>query len=123
MRHIEQSLVALDTLHLGVGEKLSLWAIVDSYVFGSALQAVESLTRATAAQRNPRVVADAIAFGEQQLGTGQFPRLAALYRRSGTGHAAADDAGASGPPMTTELLASQFEKDLMALLDGLVPTS
>src|ERR1700733_3957348 len=39
MRHMEQSLAALDGLDLDASEKLSLWGIVDHYVFGSALHA------------------------------------------------------------------------------------
>jgi AcrR family transcriptional regulator len=134
MHHIEQSLAALDNLDPGLdlnidlatSEKLSLWAIVDDYVFGSALHTHESLSRAAEARRNPRLVADAIAFGQQQLETGQFPRLAALYQRSTSDHSEsdhstpADDAGTTSPPMTTDRLAAQFEHGLNALLEGLV---
>jgi len=122
MRHIEQSLAALDGLgpDLSTSEKLSLWGIVDAYVFGSALHTYESLSRAAEARRNPGVVADAVAFGQQQLETGQFPRLAALYRQSKSEYStAADDTGGTSPPMTTDLLAAQFEDGLNALLDGL----
>jgi AcrR family transcriptional regulator len=80
MRHIEQSLAALDRLdvNLDPAAKLSLWAIVDDYVSGSVLHTVETLSRIAQAQRDPRFAADAIAFGRQQLATGRFPRLAAL---------------------------------------------
>jgi len=121
MHHMEQSLAALDGLDLGVSEKLPLWGIVDDYVFGSALHTHESLSRAAEARRNPGLVADAIAFGQQQLETGQFPRLAALYRKSKSDHSMpADGAGGTSPPMTTDLLAAQFEHGLNALLEGLV---
>ncbi len=124
MRHMEQSLAALDDLDLDASEKLSLWGIVDDYVFGSALHTDESLGRAAAARRNPGLVADAIAFGQQQLETGQFPRLAALYRRSTSDHSTpAGHAGGASPPMTTDLLAAQFEHGLQALLDGLAATA
>ena len=120
MRHIEQSLAALDDLHLDAKQKLSLWGIVDDYVFGSALHTHESLSRAAEARRNPGLVADAIAFGQQQLETGQFPRLTALYRQSKSDHSElADDAGGTSPPMTRNLLAAQFERGLKVLLDGL----
>jgi AcrR family transcriptional regulator len=119
MRHIEQSLAALDELDLSASEKLSLWGIVDAYVFGSALHTHESLSRAAKARRNPGLVADAIAFGQQQLETGQFPRLAALYQSKSDHSTPADDIGSTSPPMTTDLLAAQFEHGLNALLDGL----
>jgi AcrR family transcriptional regulator len=122
MRHIEQSLAVLDALDLAASEKLSLWGIVDDYVYGNARRTSESLARAASVQDNPGLIADAIAFGEQQLSTGQFPRLAALYQqqKSMAEHATLDDAGDTGPPMTPDLLAAQFEHGLGALLDGLV---
>jgi AcrR family transcriptional regulator len=117
MRHMEQSLAALDGLDLDASEKLSLWGIVDHYVFGSALHTYESISRATAAQRNPGLATDAIAFGQQQLATGQFPRLAAFYRRPTSDHSVLT--GGTSPPVTTDLLTAQFEHGLKALLDGL----
>ncbi len=120
MRHIEQSLAALDDLALDPADKLSLWGIVDDYVFGSALHTTESLTRAAQAQQNQRLVVDAITFGRQQLATGQFPRLAALYQKqSAPDHSTPDDTANTSPPMTADLLAAQFERGLTALLDGL----
>jgi AcrR family transcriptional regulator len=122
MRHIEQSLAVLDALELGPGDKLSLWGVVDAYVFGSALHAVESVTRAAEAERNPALAADAIAFGRQQLESGQFPHLADLYQQSTSDRSTlADNTGATSPPMTEELLADQFERGLKALLFGLAP--
>jgi hypothetical protein len=115
MRHIEQSLAALDDLNLDPDQKLAVWGIVDDYVFGSALHTDESLTRAATAQRNPGLVADAINFGRQQLQTGQFPHLASLYHQQ-TGDRRSPNAA---PPMTKDLLRAQFEQGLKALLDGL----
>ena len=40
MRHVEQSLAALDALDLDTAEKLAFWGIVDDYVFGSVLRTV-----------------------------------------------------------------------------------
>jgi AcrR family transcriptional regulator len=120
MRHIEQSLAALDDLDLDPTAKLSLWAIVDDYVFGSALHTIETRTRTAQAQHNPQLLADAITFGQQQLATGQFPRLAALYQQqSGSGPATSHDRGSTGIPTTADQLADQFEHGLTALLDGL----
>src|ERR1700722_7877505 len=81
MRHVEQSLAALDAFDLDPQEKLAFWGVVDDYVFGSALHTIESLTRLAAAEKNPILLADAMTFGRQQLATGQFPRLAALDRK------------------------------------------
>jgi AcrR family transcriptional regulator len=109
MRHVEQSLAALDTLDLDPSEKLSFWGIVDDFVFGNALRSVEWLTHAAAAGSNPGLAADAMVFRRQQLATGQFPRLAALDQRQSDWDA--------NPPMPTP--EAQFERGLTALLDGL----
>ena len=117
MRHMEQSLAALDALDLDVSEKMSLWAIVDAYVFGSALQTIEVRTRAAMTRSNPALLEDAMAFGRQQLATGQFPRLTALDGKQRSAKRSAFYRGASA---TAELgLASQFERGLKALLNGL----
>ncbi|MGO9901796.1 MAG: TetR/AcrR family transcriptional regulator [Solirubrobacteraceae bacterium] len=119
MRHIEQSLNVLDELDLDPPAKLTLWGIVDDYVFGSALHTIETITRTAEAQRNPQLALDAISFGQQQLATGQFPRLAALYaRQSAPDHPTPHDSGTTKSP-TTDLLTTQFEHGLTALLDGL----
>lgn len=112
MRHIEQSLAALDQLDLDPAAKLSLWGIVDDYVFGSALHTIETRTRVAQAEHNPQLVADALTYGRQQLATGQFPRLAALYQQQSG--ADQDSGTAAADPLT-----AQFERGLVALLDGL----
>lgn len=116
MRHIEQSLAALDQLDLDPAAKLSLWGIVDDYVFGSALHTIETRTRTAQAEHNPRLVADALAYGRQQLATGQFPRLAALHQQQSGSDQNSD---ATGSPTATDPLTAQFEHGLVALLDGL----
>lgn len=117
MRHVEQSLEALDALALDPAEKLAFWAIVDDYVFGSALRTVESLTHAAAAENNPTLVADAMTFGRQQLATGQFPRLAALDHKQPVLKRVTRDRKSSQPIATA--LSTQFERGLKAILDGL----
>jgi AcrR family transcriptional regulator len=117
MRHMEQSLAAVDAFDLDPQEKMAFWAIVDDYVFGSALRTVESQSHAAAAEDNPALLADAMTFGRQQLATGQFPRLAELDRKYSTLKQAARDRK-STPSMATALSA-QFERGLKALLDGL----
>jgi AcrR family transcriptional regulator len=117
MRHVEQSLEALDALDLDTAEKLTFWGIVDDYVFGSALRTVESLTHAAAAEDNPTLLADAITFGRQQLATGQFPRLAALDRKQPVLKQVKRDKKSSQP--VAAALSIQFERGLKAILDGL----
>jgi AcrR family transcriptional regulator len=117
MRHVEQSLAALDPLEVDTAEKLAFWGIVDDYVFGSALRTVESLTQAAAVEDNPRLMADAMTFGRQQLATGQFPRLAALDRKQPVLKQVRRDKK-SGQPMTAAM-SIQFDRGLKALLDGL----
>jgi AcrR family transcriptional regulator len=120
MRHIEQSLAVLDGLDFDPAAKLSLWGIVDDYVFGSALHTIETRTRIAQAQHNPQLVADALTFGQQQLATGQFPRLAALYHRQyGSDPTTSHDRSSTSTPTTADRLADQFEHGLTALLDGL----
>jgi AcrR family transcriptional regulator len=115
MRHIEQSLAALQHTGLTPQDRLALMAIVDDYVIGNALHTVESTTRAQAAAANPTLAADAIAFGTQQLATGDFPHLAALYELT----TRQDTTQTAGPPTTVDALTAQFETGLQALLDGL----
>ena len=110
MRHFEQSLAAVAGTGLGVAARFELIAVVDSYVSGNVLHAVESLARGRAAEADPAMVAAAVAYGVAQLGTGEFPQLSAIY---------AEAAEAAGPPMTEDALTEQFERGLAALLDGL----
>jgi AcrR family transcriptional regulator len=118
MRHMEQSLAALDALDLDPQEKLAFWGIVDDYVFGNALHTIELLNRVTAAESNPALLADAMTFGRQQLATGQFPRLAVLDRKQPMLKQIKRDKK-SGQPMAAAL-STQFERGLKVILDGLV---
>jgi AcrR family transcriptional regulator len=117
MRHVEQSLEALDALDMDTSEKLAFWGVVDDYVFGSALHTVESLAHAAAAEDNPTLLADAITFGRQQLATGHFPRLAALERKQPVLKQMKRDKKSGHPLAAT--LSVQFERGLKAILDGL----
>jgi hypothetical protein len=93
---------------------------VDDYVFGSALHTIETRTRIAQAQHNPQLVADALTYGQQQLATGQFPRLAALYQKqSESNQPKSQDSNTTGAPTTADSLTVQFEHGLVALLDGL----
>jgi hypothetical protein len=69
-------------------------------------------------KKNPTLLADAMAFAEQQLATRQFPRLTSCERERPL-----QDQFASGKkarPHRTAVLAAQFERGLNAILDGLV---
>ncbi len=116
MLHMEQSLAALDALDLDPHEKLAFWAIVDDYVFGSALHTAEALARVAAAKENPALITDAMAFGRQQIATGVFPRLAALGEKR-AGDQSTYETFLS--PTIATSLAAQFEHGLRAMLDGL----
>lgn len=117
MRHVEQSLAALDALDLGPADQLAFWGIVDDYVFGSALRAVASLSRMAASEKNPTLLADAMAFTGQQLATRRFPRLASFDRKRPLQDQFAPGKKASS--QRTAVLATQFERGLNAILDGL----
>jgi AcrR family transcriptional regulator len=68
MRHFEQCLEALAETALSTEEKLTLLATVDDFVFGYAL-------REAATQK--KIDVD---FARSQLATGQYPRLAEVFR-------------------------------------------
>ena len=113
MRHFEQSLAAVEGTGLEPPARLELLALVDDYVFGSALHAVESLRRAALARAEPDAVRRAVEFGVAQMRSGAFPQIEALATGGGPG------GGASvGPPMDTEFIEAQFERGLQAVLDG-----
>lgn len=118
MRHVEQSLAALDALDLCPADKLAFWGVVDDYVFGSALRAVTSLSRMAASQKNPTLLADAKAFTAQELATRQLPRLASFKREQPLQDQLARGKRAS--QHRSEVSTTQFERGLKAILDGLV---
>ena len=117
MRHVEQSLAALDALDISPGDKLAFWGIVDDYVFGSAVRTVASLSRLAASESNPTLLADARAFAGQQLASGQFPRLASLE-----GKQPLPEQFTHGKKAGRHRIAAsttQFERGLNAILDGM----
>jgi AcrR family transcriptional regulator len=110
MRHYEQSLAALAATTLSYPQKTEVTAILDDYVAGNASHAIEAQERLRIASRNPRLVAEAMAYGESLASTGDFPELTALAE-----HARLTGSGFS--PL--EHLDRQFETGLAALLDGI----
>jgi AcrR family transcriptional regulator len=118
MRHVEQSLAAMADTGLSFRARLDVITAVDDYVFGNTLHSVESLSRAAAAEADPAMTAAAIEYGLAQLRTGEFPELSAMYQESIAGEDG-QDGEENGPPMTEDTLASQFERGLADLLDGI----
>jgi AcrR family transcriptional regulator len=114
-RHFEQSLAATANTQLPAATRMELIAAVDDYVAGSALHAVEALTRARLAASDPEMVTATITYWTTQLRPDDFPELTALYRAG----AAAEATERAEPPMTEDSLTHQFEYGLAALLDGL----
>jgi AcrR family transcriptional regulator len=114
MRHIEQSLAVMAATGLPAQARLEIITTVDDLVFGNALRTIESLTRAADAEANPAMTAAMIEYGVAQLKAGEFPELTAIYAES-----TARPADEIGPPMTDNALASEFERGLASLLDGI----
>jgi AcrR family transcriptional regulator len=90
MRHMEQCLEALAHTSMTDVQKLTLLATIDDFVFGHALREAAS------------GAAVDFTFAEEQMATGAFPRLAAVFGR-GRVDAASD----------------RFEKGLKALVERL----
>jgi AcrR family transcriptional regulator len=107
MRHIEQSLAALEGTGLAPRHRLALMGMVDDYVAGNALHAAEYATRARVAEADPALAGEAIAYGIALLSTGEFPQLTALYEER------------EAVPPTQATLTDDFETGLQSLLDGL----
>jgi AcrR family transcriptional regulator len=114
MRHMEQSLAAVAGTGLPAQARLEIIVTVDDLVFGNVLRSVESLTRAAAAAANPDLVTAGMEYGLALLEAGDFPQLTAMYTES---IRQADQP--TGPPMTEAALASEFERGLNSLLDGI----
>lgn len=77
MRHFEQSLAALADTGLTEPAKFQLLATVDDYVHGNVLRMAE--VRATNDPMSEEMLAAALAFGQAQLATGEFPHTAAMF--------------------------------------------
>jgi AcrR family transcriptional regulator len=115
LHHFEQSLAALAGTPLDAPAKLDLLAMMDAYVFGSALQTGEARARGRAAAGDEQAVDAAIEFGLAQLRTGRFPHMVAMFgsedprtTRDKPSPVVTDEAG----------LNDQFERGLQTILDG-----
>jgi len=101
LRHIEQSLSALSAAPMAARTKLAVLTVVDDYVFGHLLRALDGSRSAAA---DPA----AAGFVRAQLESGQFPQLASATDGLDL-TAPADPAG----------LEARFELGLRLLLDGM----
>src|SRR5919198_4458794 len=107
MRHFEQSLAAVAGTPLDTRSKFALLAIVDDYVFGHALRALEVRARAATTEGDAEAASD---FARSQLDTGRFPHTEAL--------AAQWEQTSSSSLTTAEGYEEVFDRGLEMLLDG-----
>jgi AcrR family transcriptional regulator len=110
MRHFEQSLAALAGTDLTEPAKFALLAAVDDYVHGNVLRTAEIRSVSDDAM-NEELMEAAMAFGRDQLATGEFPHTEALFGGKDPREVFADLFGS-----TTER--DRFRAGLAMLLDG-----
>jgi len=110
LRHVDQTFAVASRSGLDVEDQFELAAIVDDYVFGCALRALEGARFGSEGDAKSRLDA-MVAYLTEQLGTGDYPHLEAV---------AGDDPAAGfarlGHPSGDE---QRFERGLQRLLDGL----
>jgi AcrR family transcriptional regulator len=114
MRHMEQSLAAVAGTGLPAQARFEIIATVDDLVFGNVLRSVESMTRMALAEANPDLATGGMEYGLALLRSGDFPQLTAMYEES-----LREPERAAVPTMTEDALASEFERGLASLLDGI----
>jgi AcrR family transcriptional regulator len=110
VRHYEQSLAALASTGLSYPQKVEVTAIIDDYVTGNAAHTIETAGRFRAVADNPGLIAEARAYGDALMATGEFPELEAVARLARSG------GGETAPPGDTDRL---FEIGMAALLEGI----
>ena len=106
LRHFEQALAAVAGAPLDTRGRLDLLTLVDDYVFGHVLRAAEAEARSRAETESGETAA-IMQFIEDQLRSGQFPRIEAL---------SADPAARA--VIDEEQLEQRFELGLQALIDA-----
>jgi AcrR family transcriptional regulator len=108
MRHMEQSLTALDGLAVDVHTKLRLLSIVDDYVFGHVLRVSETWSH----PMDHKVLTSITEFFAAQLATGEYPQLTRMIGD--------DDVLAVFSRLAVWMADdARFESGLTALLDGI----
>jgi len=107
VRHFDQSLQAVSSLDISLGEKLDIVSTVDEYVFGHCIH-----ERNNAPGDERRVVDEMAAYVNGLVATGDYPQLAALADEHGLDAAWAlvDDHFADP---------HRFERNLACILDGI----
>jgi AcrR family transcriptional regulator len=75
MHHFEQSLAALAGLDLDRSDRMHILGVVDEYAFGYFMREATDQDQSDAGQ-----IADAAAYFEEQLASGDFPHTAALLQ-------------------------------------------
>jgi AcrR family transcriptional regulator len=106
MRHFEQSLEAVEDAPMSLEGKLVFLQLVDDFVFGHSLRAVEA--RAWFGSES-NLTRSAEALGQELFKTGAFPRTAALFERGNS-----RDAARNRQLLTKD----RFEHALATVLDG-----
>jgi AcrR family transcriptional regulator len=113
MRHFEQSLSTLKDTHCTPAQKLVILASVDDFVFGNIQRSGESVYARTSCEPDLEEARRAtLAFGQQQLATGEFPHTRALLR-------GADDEAAWAVLAQSTSSAERFAIGLDCLLMGI----
>lgn len=106
LRHFEQALAAVAGAPFDTRGRLDLLSLVDDYVFGHVLRAAEAEARSRA-ETDSGETAAIMQFVQDQLRSGQFPRVAAL---------SADPAARA--VIDSQQLEQRFELGLQALIDA-----
>ena len=109
LRHIEQSLQAVASLDLALGQKLEILSIVDDYVFGHCASVTRQRSQARFDRRTAKALSEAM---NRYLDEGSYPQLRAMIGDDDPADALVKNAGF----MTED---HHFDIGLEALLDGL----
>jgi AcrR family transcriptional regulator len=107
MRHIEQSLAAVEDLDVDPEQRLEVVALVDDFVFGSVLRAGTRFSDPPSEEELGAI----LAYVEDQLATGDFPHTRELLGDE-------DPATFFGRVARRETADARFERGLELLLDG-----
>jgi AcrR family transcriptional regulator len=111
LRHMEQSLAAVASLELDPLQRQSVPRVVDEYVFGAALNAIDDqIQREYRKGADPARAAGSHRFVQLMVESGQFPHIAETMRE-----------GVELPYLEEPLESSEarFERGLGWLLDGI----
>jgi AcrR family transcriptional regulator len=105
MRHFDQSMQAVASLDLGVGERFELVSAVDEYTFGFCMIERQGF------EDDKQVTDRLLEYVRERLATGDYPTLAAMDAETGLGAALDEFQRVNADP-------ERFERNLRRLLDG-----